>query len=108
MDMGKIKGKLRKRKSTRRQSSIASLVVVVAVVFVCAVVVLKTGDLYQKSKELEATEIALEQKIEQANIERENLIAQEQYMMTNEYIEDVAKEKLGLVYPDEIVIKPAE
>jgi cell division protein DivIC len=29
-------------------------------------------------------------------------------MKTDEYIEDVAKSKLGLVYPDEIVIKPAE
>lgn len=106
--MGKIKGKLKKRKSTRRQSNFTSLVIVAAVVFVCLVVCIRVADLYDKSKELQATEIALEQKIEQANLERENLIAQEQYMMTNEYIEDVAKEKLGLVYPDEIVIKPAE
>ena len=29
-------------------------------------------------------------------------------MKTKQYIEDVAKDKLGLVYPDEIVIKPSE
>lgn len=29
-------------------------------------------------------------------------------MQTNEYIEDVAKDKLGLVKPDELVIRPAE
>jgi len=106
--MGSIRGRLRKRKTTRRQSNITSLIIVAAVVFVCVVVVVRVSTLYDRSKELRATEIALEQKIEQANIERENLIAQEQYMMTNDYIEDVAKDKLGLVYPDEIVIKPAE
>ena len=29
-------------------------------------------------------------------------------MQTKDYIEDEAKNKLGLVYPDEIVIKPNE
>ena len=32
----------------------------------------------------------------------------ELYMQTKDYIEDEAKNKLGLVYPDEIVIKPKE
>ena len=40
--------------------------------------------------------------------EQANLDAQEKYMQTNEYIEDVAKDKLGLVKPDELVIRPAE
>ena len=29
-------------------------------------------------------------------------------MKTDEYVEDVARSQLGLVYPDEIVIKPKE
>ena len=82
--------------------------IVAAVIVVCLVVTVRVANLYDKSKELSATEYALEQKIEQANVERQNLIAQEEYMKTNDYIEDVAKDKLGLVYPDEIVIKPAE
>ena len=32
----------------------------------------------------------------------------EEYMKTDEYVEDVARSQLGLVYPDEIVIKPKE
>lgn len=30
------------------------------------------------------------------------------YVQTKQYIEEVAKEKLGLVMPDEILLKPSE
>ncbi|MGN0435695.1 MAG: cell division protein FtsL [Wujia sp.] len=100
--------RLKRRKSTRKQSKLSSLMILVVVVVVCAVSVIKITDLKAKSKELSETEKILEYRIEQANLERENLVAQEQYMMTNQYIEDVAKDKFGLVYPDEIVIRPAE
>lgn len=98
----------RKKKSTRRQSGMASLMIVVTVILVCIVSTVVVSGLNQKSRELANTELMLQQKIDQANLERENLEAQKQYMMTNQYIEDMAKEKLGMVYPDEIVIRPAE
>jgi len=47
-------------------------------------------------------------KIQNAYLEKQDLVAREQYMQTKQYIEDVAKDKLGLVYPDEIVIRPNE
>ena len=31
-----------------------------------------------------------------------------EYMQTDEYVEDVARSQLGLIYPDEIVVKPEE
>ncbi len=97
---------VKRRRSTRKQSKIASLLIVVAVIFVCCVACIRVSNLNAKSKELKEAELSLEYKIEQANLEKENLIAQEQYMHTNQYIEDVAKDKLGMVYPDEIVIRP--
>ena len=30
------------------------------------------------------------------------------YMQTTRYIEEMAREKLGLVYPDEIIFRPIE
>ncbi len=98
----------RKKRSTRRQSRIASLMIVAAVVMVCIISIVVVTDLQGQSRELSMTEHVLMQEIEQAKLEKENLIAQEQYMKTNKYVEDVAKDKLGLVYPDEIVIKPYE
>ncbi len=98
----------RRKRSTRRQSRLASMFIVVAVIVVCIASALKISDLYHQSKELSYTEKSLETKIEQTELERQELEAQEQYMQTKQYIEDVAKEKLGLVYPDEIVIRPEE
>lgn len=31
---------------------------------------------------------------------------QKKYVQTKKYIEDVAKSKLGLLYPDELILKP--
>lgn len=98
----------KKLKSTRKQSKFSSLLIVVAVLIVSVVIFVKVSDLRNRSRELKETEKSLELQIEKANNEREELNAKEQYMKTNQYIEDVAKDKFGLVYPDEIVIKPAE
>ena len=43
-----------------------------------------------------------------AKQKKADLEQQQKYMKTRKYIEDEAKDKLGLVYPDEIVIKPRE
>ena len=99
---------MRRRKSTRRQSRYASLLIVAAVVLVCIFSIMSVYKLNAKSKELTATEKELSKKIELAYKEKEELAALEAYMKTPKYIEDVAKDKLGLVYPDEIVIKPAQ
>lgn len=96
----------RRKKSTRKQSRLASMFIIVAVVVVCTASLFKISDLYNESRELTYTEKTLETKIEQTELDRQELEAREQYMKTKQYIEDVAKEKLGLVYPDEIVIKP--
>ena len=98
----------RRKKSTRRQSRFTSFLIVVAVLFVCTISALRVKELRAQGKELAYTESVLEQKIEAAKQENEVLLARQQYMQTNKYIEDVAKDKLGLVYPDEIVIKPQQ
>ncbi|MBE5933012.1 MAG: septum formation initiator family protein [Lachnospiraceae bacterium] len=98
----------RRRKTTKKQSSAMTFFVCVVVLVVLGVSAVKVSNLCEKSKELSETEYALEVKIQNAYLEKQDLIAQEQYMQTKQYIEDVAKDKLGLVYPDEIVIKPSE
>lgn len=97
-----------KKQTTKKQSGAFSFFICVAVLVVLGVCSVHVSNLCDKSKELAETEYALEQKIENAYLEKQELIAQEQYMQTKQYIEDVAKDKLGLVYPDEIVIKPSE
>lgn len=91
-----------------RQSSFISFLVFVAVLFVCVVCVIRGVQMYNKSQVLGETVVACQKEVEVAKLEQENLNAMEQYMQTNDYIEDVAKAKLGLVYPNEIIIKPME
>ena len=98
----------RKKRSTRRQSRVASLMIIATAIIMCIVSTVVVSNLNKQSRELSNTEVSLQQQIDQANVERTNLEAQAEYMKTNKYIEDMAKDKLGLVYPDEIVIRPAE
>lgn len=98
----------KRRKTKKRQSRLMSMFILLAMIFVCVCLAKKVISLNAESKELSRTEARLEQEIAEANVEYENLVAQEKYMQTDEYIEDVAKSKLGLVFSDEIVIKPAD
>ena len=104
---GRRKNKRRKH-SSRRQSPLISLLIVAAVVFVSCVAIFKTISLKKESRALAENEYILEQRLEEVKQEGLRLDAEASYMQTNQYIEDVAKDKLGLVYPDEIVIKPSE
>lgn len=98
----------RKKAVRYRQSSFITMLVVVAVLFICATSVVHAVNLHTKSKLLAETEKTMEYRVEQAKQEQAALDAQEKYMQTNQYIEDVAKDKLGLVHPDELVIRPAD
>ncbi len=107
--MGMEMAKNSARKSVRyRQSPVITFLVIVAVIFVCVTSVVRATSLHTKSKQLAETEKTMELKVQEAKQEQADLDAQEKYMQTNEYIEDVAKDKLGLVHPDELVIRPSE
>ncbi|MDE7156566.1 MAG: septum formation initiator family protein [Lachnospiraceae bacterium] len=60
----------------------------------------------QEDKELAAKVNGLQTTYEQESSRTEELEAQKIYVQTKQYIEEMAK-KLGLVYPDEIILKPA-
>lgn len=65
-------------------------------------------DLREKRDELRVQATELEGQISNAVAEYQALEAHEEYMKTKKYVEDVARNQLGLVYPDEIVIRPEE
>ena len=79
----------------------ASIVVLILV----AVVSIKSIGLVQKSKEYKEKEAGLTTQIE-SEMQRSDEIAEfEKYTQTRKYIEETAKDKLGLVYPGEIIFK---
>ena len=79
----------------------ASIVVLILV----TVVSIKSIGLLQKAREYQAREQALEEQIEYETQRSDEIAEYERYTETRKYIEDTAKEKLGLVYPGEIIFK---
>ncbi|MBQ8086002.1 MAG: septum formation initiator family protein [Lachnospiraceae bacterium] len=78
----------------------------VGVLIVCIVIGIRSFSLYKESKELSKRQEALAAKIESEEKRKEDLEDLEKYMQTKRYMEEVAKTKLGLVYPNEILIQP--
>lgn len=100
------KRKIRVRK--KKQNSLAMLLVIMVVLVMMVVVAVNNHQLTQKLASYQEKEEALTEQIE-AEKERTREIEEfQKYTETKKYIEDVAREKLGLVYEDEIIIQTDE
>ncbi len=93
------------RKRGKHDKAGAILIGFVVMLLFC-LVGYNTINLKNKVNDGAERESILENQIEDAEKTSEELETREQYMQTKKYVEDVAKDKIGLVYPDEIVIKP--
>lgn len=60
---------------------------------------------YHKNQSYLTQEAELQAQMESEEQRKEELKEYEKYVNTKEYIEQVAKTKLGLVYPNEIIFK---
>lgn len=93
-----------KRTKRRRQSngmiSISLIVLVFLVVMGVQIVKLK-----EQEKNYAKQESQLKEQLAGETQRAEELSVLEKYMQTTSYIEDVAKNKLGLVYENEIIYK---
>lgn len=95
-------------RASRRKSKTGLFLVLVVVLVVVVAASIKAVSLHGKSEELSVTERQMESQIESLKTQATELENREKYMQTKKYIEDEAKNKLGLVYPDEIVIRPSK
>ena len=101
------RGNTRRKKRDRWGNRMASVGITVVVASLAVVVNLKSTSMRKKELEYQIREEALEkQKTEEENRARE-LEEYRVYVQTKQYIEEIAKQKLGLVNPDEILLKPA-
>lgn len=72
---------------------------------IIAVVGINSISLRQKQAKYIAREQELQQQIDAENARTEELKELETYTKTKKYAEEVAKDKLGLVYDNEIIFK---
>ena len=77
----------------------------VAILIVTAVVGFTSFSLLEKQAEYKQKEEELTEQINEQHEREEELKDFEAYTKTKAYVEEVAKEKLGLVYENEIILK---
>lgn len=82
--------------------------VTVVVLSLAVVINLKNASLRGKDLEYQIREENLQKQIAEEKQRKAELEERKIYVQTKQYIEEVAKEKLGLVNPDEILLKPIE
>lgn len=95
--------KMRRRKNLSRH--IGSFAIVGVVVLLLIFVSVATLTLRVSNAEKQARISELESQIEEEEKRSEEIEDYGKYVQTKKYAEEVAKDKLGLVYEDEIIFK---
>lgn len=98
-------GKRRRPSKSNRRGMFA----IAAIVMVLLVgLLVQSQELAIENKQYEAKKAELEQQIKDEEIRAGEIENMEDYVESVDYIEKVAREKLGLVYEDEMIFKAEE
>ena len=98
---------MRRKKTDRWENRISTIGITMVVASLAVVVNVKSSSMKKKDLEYQMREDALVRQLEQEKTRADELEEYRVYVQTKQYIEEVAKQKLGLVKPDEILLKPA-
>lgn len=101
-------GQMGRTYTKKKQSKICTVVILVSLLLLGTVVLIRSLSLREQKAELAVQAAELTEQIEEAKDAYAELEEKEEYMKTKKYVEEVARNQLGLVYPDEIVIRPEE
>lgn len=96
---------LRKKRKARRTGL---GLIAVMVLLVCGIVSYNRQELDKANAKSTARIAELKDDIEQEKEQAKEIQEKKAYMQTKKYIEEMAREKLGLVYKDEIIFKAQE
>lgn len=107
-----MKMKEQRRSKRKRRDKLGNRMTLIGITFVvlsmAVVVNLRGASLEDKDLEYQVKEENLQVRVAQEEARADALEEKRIYVQTKQYIEQVAKEKLGLVNPDEILLKPVE
>ena len=92
----------RHKKAKKRQAMIIGLITLVAVIAMGFYI----AHLKQKKADLEESARIVQEQIDEEEERAQELEEEKEYRKTREFIEKIARERLGLFYPDETVLKP--
>jgi len=97
--------KKRKMKRTSKQNKLQTRIVLMIVLVVFVAIGVNTYSTYLRYQDMKAQEAEIDLAIAQAKAEKEELLKQEEYMKTDDYVKDVAREEFGMVEPGEYILK---
>ena len=105
--MKHIKEKSRTRQQRQRmRAHRRSMVLISSVIMLLIVLVSVGGSHYGQDEAYKKQQAELETQIKEEKDRTKEIEKYKEYVGTDAYVEDVAKGKFGLVYEDEIVLKP--
>jgi len=87
------------------QHKISVIAISCVIVMLAAVLAVGSVSLHKKNENYKVQEAKLEAQLQDEQARAEEIAELEEYVGTDTYVEDVAKEKLGLIYPNEILFK---
>ena len=104
----KTYGKSRRLRRDKWANRMALLGITLVVACLAVVINAKVASLRRMDLEYKVRQENLQAQLEAESKRADELEDYKVYVKTKEYAEEVAKEKLGLVNPDEILLKPSE
>ena len=102
------KSKRKKSKKRITNNYLGMAVISVVVLLLLGGLAMKSHSLRNRIAYYDAQAAELKQQISDEKERTKEIDKRTEYMQTDEYAEQVAKDKLGLVYEDEIIFKPEE
>ena len=96
----------KRRQRRKRKSKISVIAISLVVMMLSAVIAYKSVELKAKNKAYIQRDESISRQIEDEMERKAELEEYEKYVQTKKYVEEVAREKLGLVYENEIIFKP--
>lgn len=97
---------VRKRKKRLSRATVFGIILLTAVL--CATLTYKQNTLKAQGKEYSSQLKELEKKQKELEQEEKDLEKLKDYVKSDEYAEEVARDKFGLVYEGEIIFEPEE
>lgn len=98
--MANVRSKRYKKRNRRGRILITIMGVLLVSVFAVQIV-----ELGAKNSMYEKQIASLQEDLDEQNERKVKLQEKEKYMQTKKFVEEYAKEKLGLIYPNEVVFK---
>lgn len=96
------------RKKKNRTSKLSYMAVIVVTAAVVCVLVVWTGTLKDRNSEYIERESRLSADLEQESLRNDELSRQYDYVKTDDYVEDYAKNHMGLINEGDMLVKPNE